>query len=82
MTASDSNSVRHLCVACSLGDPDADAGHDHPPLAESGAGGARWVGLAALDEAQARAMLDDWLHAHPAARLLEFRLALAAGAAQ
>lgn len=72
-------SVRHLCRACSLGDP--DAGHDHPPLdADADGNGARWIGLAARDEAGARAMLDDWLHAHPAARLLEFRLALAAGA--
>jgi hypothetical protein len=75
------HSVRHLCQACSLGDPDAD--HDHPPLEPANDNaGARWVGLAALDQAGAQAMLDDWLHAHPAARLLEFRQVLAAGVAQ
>lgn len=75
-------SVRHLCRACSLGDAGDDAGHAHPPLAaDDGRPGARWIGLAAADESAARAMLDDWLHAHPAARLLELRLALAAGAA-
>lgn len=76
------DSVRHLCRACSLGDADADAAHDHPPLQASGdAAGARWVGVAARDEAAARAVVDDWLHAHPSARLLQWRLAVPAGAA-
>ena len=74
------DSVPHVCRACPRGDP--DGGHDHPPLEPDGdAAGARWVGLAATDEAAARAILDDWPHAPPAARLLQFRPAVPAGAA-
>ncbi|WP_408952942.1 hypothetical protein [Lysobacter sp. Hz 25] len=60
------HSVRYLCKACAEGD------HDHDDSAEPIPHTHFQLGIAATDEAWLRGVLDDWLGAHPQARLLEF----------
>ena len=53
-----SANVQVLCKACSEGRPFAEGGHDHPPARDAGEG--MRLGVAARDEAQARAVLTAW----------------------
>lgn len=66
------HTVRYLCQACSEG----GQAHEHP---QQPAPHTRFhLGIAATDETWLRGVLDDWLGAHPQARLLEFSRAFPA----
>jgi len=68
-----STSFQILCKACSEGRPHAGHEHEHREV-----NGPHRIAIAALDEEQARALLDEWLPRSGGARLISFEVALSA----